>query len=152
MRLKNISSIEQANAFMPEFILAYNAKFACEPAGQQDAHRPLLHERNALRQILSVHTTRKLSKNLEFSFNRKTYQITSQGKGYRLRHKTVTVCEHVDGTQEVFADEQKLEFKIHTKKSKQPYIADIKDLNHLMDHIVNKSHHTIGHTNQIVAA
>ena len=101
---------------------------------------------------MSVHTARKLSKNLEFSLNRKTYQITSQGKGYRLRHKTVTVCEHVDSTQEVFADEQKLEFRIYQEKQNQPHVADIKDLNHLMDQIVKKSNSTIGHTNQIVAA
>lgn len=152
MRLRGISSIEQANAFMPEFIKAYNAKFARVPADPQDAHRPLLHERNALRQVLSVQTARKLSKNLEFSLHRKTYQITSQGKGYRLRHKTVTVCEHVDSTQEVFAGEQKLEFRVYQEKGNQPYIADTKDLNHLMDHIINKSNGTIGHTNQIAAA
>ncbi len=32
MRLHNICSIEEANAFLPEFILAYNEKFGCEPA------------------------------------------------------------------------------------------------------------------------
>ena len=139
MRLRNICSIEEANAFMPEFILDYNARFACEPASNEDAHRILHHTPEVLRRILSVHVTRKLTINLEFDLNRKTYQITTPGKGYRLRGKIVTICDHIDGSQEVLAGEQNLGFKIYQDKSSAPYIVDTKDLNPLMDKIISRA-------------
>ena len=40
MRLRGISSIEEAQAFTPAFIAAWNEKFAVPPRDSQDAHRP----------------------------------------------------------------------------------------------------------------
>lgn len=139
MRLRNISSIEEANAFMPEFILDYNARFSCEPASTEDAHRVLRQTPEALKQILSVHVTRKLNKNLEFSMDTKKYQITTQGKGYRLRNTIVTVCKYLDGRQEVFAGEQNLGFKIYQEKRIQPQVVDTKELNLTVDKIIAKA-------------
>src|SRR5208283_2680682 len=39
--LAAISSIEAANAWLPGFITAYNARFGREPANAKDLHRPL---------------------------------------------------------------------------------------------------------------
>ncbi|GHU22812.1 hypothetical protein FACS189472_15730 [Alphaproteobacteria bacterium] len=97
MRLRKISSIEEANRYLPEFIKQHNEKFAVAAQSPQTAHKPLFYKPEALRHILSVQTNRKLSKNLEFSHNRALYQIVGQGHGYRLRHATVTVCEHMNG-------------------------------------------------------
>ena len=94
------------------------------------------HEKS-LSKILSAHESRKLTINLEFSYKRNIYQITSQGKGYRLRHKMATICDHVDGSQEVFVGEHRLDFKIHKEKSNEPYILDSKDLNPMLDNIVS---------------
>jgi len=85
LRLRGISSIEDANGYMPEFIREYNKRFAVEPANLEDAHRPLHYDKAGLRRILSVHTHRKLSKNLEFSLNGKTHQIVTKTTGYRVR-------------------------------------------------------------------
>src|SRR5271166_2716744 len=41
LRLAAISSIEAANAWLPGFITAYNARFGREPANAKDLHRPL---------------------------------------------------------------------------------------------------------------
>lgn len=43
MRMAGISSVEQANAFLPGFILRYNAWFAVAPA-QPDSTRPVAGE------------------------------------------------------------------------------------------------------------
>ena len=138
MRLKGISSTEEANAYVPEFIADYNRRFSVEAAKAEDAHRKLHHDQAVLKRILSVHTTRTLSKNLEFSLDCKKYQIKTSGVGYRLRHKAVTVCEHLDGSQEVLCDNKPLLFTIMEIK-RSVSMADSKELNIVMDKIVAQS-------------
>src|ERR1017187_7358715 len=46
LRLQGISSIEAANAFMPAFIAAYNAKFGKVPRDGHDAHRAIREDEN----------------------------------------------------------------------------------------------------------
>ncbi len=94
------------------------------------------HTPDVLKRILRVHTQRKLSKNLEFSLNKNIYQIITPGKGYRLRHSNVTICEHIDGSKEVIVGTQKLEFRILDETLKGPPIVDTKGLNPLMDKMV----------------
>ncbi len=81
MRLKGISSIEEANAYVPEFIGDYNSRFSVEAKNIEDAHLKLHHDQASLKRILSIHTTRKLTKNLEFSLDCKKYQIKTRGVG-----------------------------------------------------------------------
>jgi hypothetical protein len=40
MRIAGISSLEEANAFLPGFITRFNARFAVEPADPEPAFRP----------------------------------------------------------------------------------------------------------------
>ena len=82
MRLKGISSTEEANAYVPEFIADYNRRFSVEAAKAEDAHRKLHHDQAVLKRILSVHTTRTLSKNLEFSLDCKKYLQNFPLKSY----------------------------------------------------------------------
>ena len=98
LRLRGISDLDAANAFLPEFVQEYNTRFAIEPQSPVDAHRPVLHSADELSLILCLHHTRKLSKNLCLQFNNREYQLQGQGKGYRLRGTTITLCEAFDGT------------------------------------------------------
>ena len=41
LRLRGISTLEAANAYLPEFIAAYNERFAVVPRSSESAHRPL---------------------------------------------------------------------------------------------------------------
>ena len=138
LRLRGISTIEGANGYMPEFIAGYNQRFGVSAANSEDAHRPLHHDQTALRRILSHQTQRKLSKNLEFSLDRKTYQITTPAMGYRLRHKAVTICEHIDGTVEVMADNKVLAFTVLASRP-SVQVVDTKELNGVMDRLVEDS-------------
>ena len=98
LRLAGISDIDTANAFLPGFLSDYNQRFAVPPQNPADAHRPVLHDPQELDLIFSLHAHRKLSKNLTFQYKNREYQLTGQGKGYRLRGAQVTVCEAFDGS------------------------------------------------------
>ena len=41
MRLRGISTMEQGNAYLPEFMADFNRRFAVLPRSHHDAHRPL---------------------------------------------------------------------------------------------------------------
>ncbi len=98
LRLAGISDIDAANAFLPGFLSDYNQRFAVPPQNPADAHRPVLHNPQELDLIFSLHAHRKLSKNLTFQYKNREYQLTGQGKGYRLRGAQVTVCEAFDSS------------------------------------------------------
>lgn len=97
LRLRGISDMESANAYLPSFLQDYNARFAVAPQSPLDAHRPVQHSAEELALILCLHHARKLSKNLTFQYRNREYQIESRTQGYRLRGGAVTVCEALDG-------------------------------------------------------
>lgn len=135
MRLRSISSIKEANAYAPEFIEDYNQRFSVVPASDADGHRVLYSDSATLKRVLSVQKKRKLTKNLEFSLDRRIYQIITPTTGYRLRHKTITICDHIDGTQSVICDNQILTFKVLESPSSVK-LADTKELNAVVDQVI----------------
>ena len=120
LRLRaGIDDIESANAFLPEFITIayYNQRFSVAPKTSQNAHRKLatanlLHDSAALNLILSLHTARKLSRNLTCRYRSREYQIQGQGHGYRLRGSTVTVCESFDGPISLLCQGKTLDYRV----------------------------------------
>lgn len=112
MRLAGIDSIDAANAWLPTFIERHNQRFERAPQSPVDSHRAVLHDREALRLILSHHHTRTLSKNLTFQFCNREYQIQHAGKGYRLRSARVTVCETATGEVVVLHNGHSLNYRL----------------------------------------
>ena len=112
LRLRGIDDIQSANAFLPEFITDYNQRFSVAPKTSQNAHRNLLHDSAALNLILSLHTARKLSRNLTCRYRSREYQIQGQGHGYRLRGSTVTVCESFDGPISLLCQGKTLDYRV----------------------------------------
>lgn len=108
LRLRNISDIETANSWLPEFVKAYNDRFASQPREGGNAHREIHHTPEELNYILSYQARRVLSKNLTFQYKTCAYQIRSEGQGYRLRHALVTVCENFQGEITVLHDSREL--------------------------------------------
>lgn len=90
MRLHNISTLEDANKYVPEFIKEFNKKFSKEPRGQFDAHRPL-DSGYDLERILTRCEIRTISKDLSFSFNNTTYQILETKMIERLKNKKIEI-------------------------------------------------------------
>lgn len=96
MRLQDISTIEEANAFLPSFIEDFNKRFARTPQNTTNAHRPLLALHN-LERIFSLKQERYLSKNLTLQYKNVIYQIISDRQGNALRKARVIVLESKKG-------------------------------------------------------
>lgn len=130
LRLRGISDLDAANAFLPEFVQDYNARFAIEPQSPVDAHRPVLYSADELSLILCLHHTRKLSKNLCLQFNNREYQLQGQGKGYRLRGATLTLCEAFDGTVILLHKGQVMPYRVLAEGEPPIPLDDEKSLHH----------------------
>ena len=112
MRLRGIGGIAAGNAYLPTYMADYNRRFGVAPRNPADAHRAVLHDDRELDLILCEQHTRKLTKNLSLSFEGDTWQVTGQGKGYRLRGAAVTVCKGYDGAVAVLRDGRELPVKL----------------------------------------
>ncbi len=97
LRLRNISSLEEANAFTPEFMVDYNQRFGRPPLSDHDAHRPLLPG-ESLEDVFQLKNHRKLSKNLTLNYNSVLYVLEDTPESNEARGKRVDVYEAEDGT------------------------------------------------------
>ena len=120
LRLRGLDSIDDANAFCPSSMADHNRRFAVPPQNPQDAHRRVLHDAASLDLILSLHATRKLSRNLTLRYQNREYQILNQGQGYRLRSSPVTVCEDFDGRLSLLCQGKTLDYRILKAKRPNP--------------------------------
>ena len=128
MRLKGISDIPAANDFLPEFMEDYNNRFAVEPANPNDAHRSLIPDEQTLNLIFSHQEKRKISKNLEVSYNNIVYQIQSKTPGYTMRKSAVTVCDRKSVITLLYKDKT-LDYKIYDKENKPTKVMTRKQVN-----------------------
>ncbi len=133
LRLEGISSMEEGNAFLPSFMADYNRRFAVAPASEEDAHRSVLHDAEELDLILRRHETRKLSKNLTFQYLNREYQITGQGKGYRLRGASVTVCDAFGAEVSVLCKGRPLAFRVLAEGEAPIALDDEKSVQHTVN-------------------
>jgi hypothetical protein len=127
MRLLDISSIEQGNAFVGEFIQDFNRRFAVLPRSSLDAHRPLCPT-DDLDRILTWQETRTLSKNLTFQYKKIVYQVISARPGYAMRKAQVTVCENDQGQISVLYKGHPLSFSIFHMQQHQAEVVSSKSL------------------------
>lgn len=138
MRLQGISSLEEGNAFLPEFIEDFNRRFAVLPRSQHDAHRPLLLTDN-LDEILTWQESRILSKNLTVQFRKVVYQIQTERPTYALRKAKVTVCLDAEGKVTILYKNKELAYTVFKEQAKQAQVSSSKDLDRTVDK-VRKQH------------
>jgi transposase len=129
LRLQDISDIDTANAFLPEFRADYNRRFAVQPRSTHDAHRPLLKTEN-LDIVFTHQKTATLSKNLTIQFNKVIYQIQSDRPDYTLRKAIVTLCENAKGDVTILYQNDPLPYTLYHKPIRQAEVVDTKTLNH----------------------
>jgi transposase len=96
LRLRRISSMATANAYLPEFIKEYNARFGVTPRCAESAHRPL-QKGEDLDRVLTLSERRTLSKNLTLSYANVLYQIVTKRPAYTMRSAPVEVRETSSG-------------------------------------------------------
>lgn len=131
MRLRNISTLQQGNAYLPEFIADFNSRFQVPPRSSLDVHRPLLKHHD-LDQILAWQEPRTISKNLTVQFKNLVYQIQTDRPTYALRKAPVTVCEHADGTIRILYKARPLSYTIFQKQMRQADVVTAKQVDHIL--------------------
>ena len=107
--------------------------FSVEPASQEDVNQKELPTHEVMDLIFSYQDERKLTKNLELSYNNKVYQIKTNTKGYRLQHATVTICEDLSGLITIVSQGKILDYTCHIRAKHNPEIIDSKQLGHKLD-------------------
>jgi len=131
MRLRNISTMQQGNAYLPEFIADFNARFAVQPRSSLDAHRPVLAHQD-LDHILAWQELRTISKNLTVQFKNVVYQIQTDRPTYALHKAPVTVCEDADGSIRILYKARPLSYTIFQKQKRQAEVVTAKQIDHVL--------------------
>lgn len=128
LRLRDISTIEAANAFVPEYIEDFNRRFAVQPRSNHDAHRPLLFLDVELDVIFSLQESRILSKNLTLQYKKVIYQIQTTRPTYALRKAQVTVCENDQGDIIILYKGKPLYYSVFHKQQRQAEVLSTKEI------------------------
>lgn len=97
LRLQDISSIPEANAFAPTFMADFNARFGRPPRVPHDAHRPLRDDED-LRDVFCWQEKRKVSRSLTLHYKRVMYVLDRSPVANRAMCKHVDIFEQEDGT------------------------------------------------------
>jgi len=131
MRLREISSLTDGNAYLPEFIGDFNQRFAIDPRSTLDAHRPLTAKEDLTR-ILTWQEPRTLSKNLTLQFEKVVYQIQTQRPTYSMRQAIVTVCKDAQQNITILYKGKSLPYTIFHKQTKQSEVVHAKNVNQIL--------------------
>jgi transposase len=117
LRLQRISTVTAANAYLPEFIKEYNARFAVPPRCAEAAHRPL-PAGEELDRVLVLCERRTLSKNLTLSYDNVIYQIITKRAAYTMRSAHVEVRETRSGEITIEYKGRPLEYSIYREQER----------------------------------
>lgn len=126
MRLKKISTMEEGNVYIDEYIERYNAQFSIEAREKEDLHEKTTEER--VRRAFRYKEERVLSKNLEISYRNRILQIKTENAGYRMRGARVKVIEDLEGELEIAYEGKKLDYKELLVKDTQGRILSKKEV------------------------
>jgi transposase len=131
MRLLGIHTMQQGNAYLPQFILDFNARFAVQPRSSLDAHRPLLAHQN-LDQILAWQEPRSVSKTLTLQFKNVVYQIQTDRPTYALHNAQVIVCQDTQEKVTILYKGNSLDFAVFHKQTRQSEVVTAKQVNQVL--------------------
>ena len=127
LRLRGISTPEQANRWLPEFMQNYNRRFATAPRSELNFHTPLAPSDN-LDLILCRKATRTLSKNLTLQYHKTIFQIHVQCPTYAMRNTVVTVFENANGEISILYKNKSLTFEVYYQQEKQAEVVPSKSI------------------------
>jgi len=89
--------MEDGNAFLPDFMRRYNAKFAKPPARPDNLHRAMNVEPDRLSDVLCWRDTRNVSKQLTIMYERKKYMLEVTDMSRDLAGKDIDTFAFADG-------------------------------------------------------
>ena len=142
LRLARISTIEAANAWLPQYLAQHNARFKRLPADATNAHRAYAGDTQELARICAHHYQRRLSKTLTCQFMGKLLVVITRPEQprYALRGQPVKVIEHLSGELELLWGTEALPFKTFERHQhlSATRVADDKLLNGRVDAVLLK--------------
>ena len=98
LRLKGISDLEGANAFLDdEFLTDLNEKFNVPARAQSDLHRRV-PRCVKLERVLSFQEERVVQNDWTIRWRNRWFQLTKENQKLALVQRKLTVCEQLDGT------------------------------------------------------
>ena len=127
LRLRNISTIEEANSVIPEYMKGHNDRFSICPACQTPSYRPL-SDPNILVRAFSIQSERSVAKDLSFSFEGSTYVLENIEMANRLRGSRVQILQRLDGTVECLWNGIPLKWHLYGESTEVMVPVDHKDL------------------------
>jgi hypothetical protein len=110
LRLRDINTIEAANAYTQEFMADFNARFAKAPRNSKDLHRPLA-EHEDLDGAMCHKEVRKLSQALTLRYDKVLFILDPTDNAKRLAGTKVVVCDYPDGRLEIMHESTALPYK-----------------------------------------
>jgi transposase len=101
LRLRNIRTLEAANAFLAEYLAAHNRRFAKTRAGVPSAWRPAPRD---LARLLSCRYSRVVARDNTVTFGERVLTLAPRARGRSWAGHRVEVRELLDGRLLVIAD------------------------------------------------
>ena len=115
LRLEKISSIDEANAFLGQYLVGYAKRFGKQPAKDEDFHRPCSKSVD-LDRILCIRTERAIRNDFTVAHNKRLYQVLDN-----VRAERVVIEEYVNGSMKIWHKDTDLKFKaISVRPKKEP--------------------------------
>lgn len=140
MRLANISSMEQANAWLAGYLSEHNERFAVPPRESADMHRRWSRSAHDLARICALHHQRQLSRQGSCRFEGAILQIETNQVNAPAASATVEIVQFGDGSLQLSWRGQVLKHRAyglheHLSSSKA---ADDKTINVRVDTLKDK--------------
>jgi len=126
LKLKGITNIDDANAFVPKFIDEYNNKFSKKPMSSFDAHRPL--EGYDLNRVLCRYEERTLISGSLFQYNNSFYKVQDIAGVRKMKGRKVEVRVDKMGQMRVFYKDKELKVERLDKITEQPLTLSRKEI------------------------
>jgi hypothetical protein len=122
LRLKGISTINEANAFLEtEFLPEFNRRFQKLAKKKANFHQPLTIKDN-LAKSFSIKSERSINNDFTISFKNHWYQLEAKQPKLVLPRSRVTIEERLDNSLVVEQGGKTLNYRpINKEKTKQPY-------------------------------
>jgi len=126
LRLRGISTLEDANAFAAEFMADYNARFAKPPRHAIDAHRPIRIDED-LDFIFTWREPRCVSYNLTIRYDKQLFLLVDSPKVRSLAGKYIEVYLYPDSRIEVRHNGSSLPYSIFDRLEEVDQLAIVEN-------------------------
>ena len=136
MRLRNINTMEEGNAYLPEFIESFNKKFARPAPANKDIHVTIsTQELDKLDDILCWQEQRTLTRNLTLQYDKVIYMIEDTVTNRRLKNTKVMVNDYCNGEIKIMQNDRELNYRAFDKiaTSHQGKVVPFKRLTRMID-------------------